>query len=316
MQTAARLGVADALGGDAKTYEEVARETGTHPDRMRRFLRALASLDVVRDLGEGRFELTPVGHCLRADVPGSLRPFLLMADSMWGELRHLPDCLRTGKNGFELGYGQAPFSVISQDPERAAIFNDAMSTLSVATGAAVAKAYDFADARRIVDVAGGHGKVLASILAAHPHLTGTLFDMPSVVAGAGALLAREGVADRCEVVGGDMFASVPQGGDIYLLSHIVHDWEDAPARQILQSCRRVMRPEARLLVVDLVLPERVKPDPRVAGDMLFDLMMMVAMGGRERTAGELEALLGSAGLQLQRVLPLPIPDKLAEAVPA
>jgi SAM-dependent methyltransferase len=316
MQTATKLGVPDALGGNARTYQEVAQATGTNADRMRRLLRALASLDVVRDLGGGMFELTPVGNCLRAEVPGSLRPMLLLGDSLWGELEFLPDCVKTDRNAFELRHGQAPFAYIAQHPERAAIFNDAMSALSAATGAALPQAYDFANVRRIVDVAGGHGTVLASILKAHPHLHGTLLDMPSVVEGARPLLAREGVADRCEVAAGDMFASVPADGDLYLLTHIIHDWDDAPASQILQSCRRAMGPDARLLIVDLVLPERVEASPRAAGEMLFDLAMMVAMGGRERTAAEIEALLGTAGLRLERVISLPIPDRVVEAAPA
>jgi SAM-dependent methyltransferase len=315
VHAAAKLGVPDALGGGARTYEEVARVTGTDADRMRRLLRALASLDVVRDLGEGRFELTPVGNCLRSDVPGSLHPFMLLHDGQWWEIECLPDCVKTGRNAYELRHGQAPFAFISQHPELDALFNSAMTTLSAITAPALAQAYDFSSVRRIVDVAGGHGLVLASLLKAYPHLRGILFDTPPVVEGAKPLLARDGVADRCEVVGGDMFESVPAGGDLYLLSHIVHDWNDGPASKILQACRRAMGPETRLLIVDLVLPERVEPDPRITGDMLFDLIMMVSMGGRERSAGELAALLGTAGLRVERVIPTAIPDKVVEAVP-
>jgi hypothetical protein len=315
MHAATRLGVADALGGGAKTYADVAHQAGLDPDRTRRLLRALASIDVVRDLGAGRFELTPVGHCLRADVPGSMRPMMLMMDSMWGEVQYLPESIRTGKNGFELRHGQAPFTYLAQNPERAAIFNDAMTRLSIITGVEVPKAYDFSKVRHIVDVAGGHGLVVASILKANPHLTGTLIDMPNVVEGTRPLLAREGVADRCEVVAGDILTAVPEGGDLYLLSHIIHDWNDEPARQILRACRRAMGPQAKLLMVDMVLPDQVVPDPRAAAELLFDLTMMVAMGGRERTAGELEALLGTAGLRLERIIPMPIQDKLIEAVP-
>jgi hypothetical protein len=157
--------------------------------------------------------------------------------------------------------------------------------------------------------------VLATILKAHRHLHGTLLDMPSVVEGAPTLLAREGVADRCEVVGGDMFESVPSGGDLYLLSHVIHNWEDAPAASILQSCRCAMAAEARLLIVDRAPPERAEPDPAVADDMMIDLNMMTVFASRERTAGEFKALLTRAGLRLERVISLLIPDKLIEAVP-
>jgi SAM-dependent methyltransferase len=311
-----QAGVPDCLGNGARTFEDIAQTTGTHPDRMHRLLRVLAAADVVRDLGSGRFELTPVGDCLRADAPNSVRSIALLTANSWPEMEHLDDCIRTGKNAFELRHGAAPFAYLAQHPERAAVFNEDMREFSVSTGAALVQAYDFATAGRVVDVGGGHGTVLASILRAHPHLRGTLLDRADVVAGAPALLAREGVADRCELVAGDMLASVPAGGDVYLLSHIVHDWLDAPARQILEACRAAMTPDARLLIVDRLMPERVEPGPAAETDLLFDLTMMVMMGGRERTAAELDTLLATSGLRLQRTVSLPTPDKLVEAVPA
>jgi orsellinic acid C2-O-methyltransferase len=318
VQVAAKLGVPDVLGSGARTFAEVAQVTRTEADRMRRLLRLLASIDVVRDLGEGRFELTAVGDCLRADVPHSVRAIaLLNSEGFWPAFGSLADCIRTGKNAYQIQHGlDGAFSYMAQNPELAAIFDDAMSAYSTFTGPAVAQSYDFSNVRRVVDVGGGHGKVLATILKAHPHLFGTLLDMPSVVEGAPPLLAREDVADRCEVVGGDMFASVPAGGDVYLLSHIIHDWEDEPATRILRACRRAMAPEARLIIADRVLPERVEADPVAAGDLLLDLGMMVMLAGRERTESEFEALLATAGLRLQRVISLPIPDHIIEAVPA
>jgi hypothetical protein len=317
VQVATKLGVADVLGDGAQTFDEIAQATGTQPDRMRRLLRVLASVDVVRDLGSDKFELTPVGDCLRGEGPHRVRAIaLLNSDGFWPAFDSLADCIRTGKNAFQIQHGlDGIFAYTARNPELAAIVNDAMSAFSTVTGPAVAQACDFANVERVVDVGGGHGKVLASILRAHPHLRGTLFDLPSVVEGAPAILAQEGVADRCDVVGGDMFASVPAGGGVYLLSHVIHDWEDAPARQILEACRRAMAPEARLVICERVLPERVEPDPAHASDLLFDLSMMVFAGGRERTASEYEALLGTAGLRLQRVVSMPIADKLVEAVP-
>ena len=317
LHSAVRLGVPDCLGAGARTFEEIAQLTGTHPDRMRRLLRVLAAVDIVRDLGAGKFELTAVGDCLRADAPGSVRSIVLLTANSWPEMEHLDDCIRTGKNAFELRHGVAPFAYLAQHPERAAVFNEAMREFSESTGAALLQAYDFTTVGRVIDVGGGHGTVLASILNAHAHLRGVLLDRPDVAAGAPALLARAGVADRCEVVPGDMLASVPAGGDVYLLSHIVHDWLDEPARRILQACRAAMAPQARLLIVDRLMPERVEPGPVAENDLLYDLTMMVMMGGRERTAAELKTLLGSAGLRLERIALLPsTPDKLVEASPA
>jgi hypothetical protein len=160
--------------------------------------------------------------------------------------------------------------------------------------------------------------VLASILKAHPHLRGTLLDVPRVVEGARAFLAKEGVADRCDVVEGNMFASVPAHGDLYLLSHILHDWDEERAGAVLQACRRAMAPQSKLLIADLVLPERAEPNPVMQNNMLFDLVMMVWTGGRERTEGELRALLNAARLRLVGVIPMPmqIADSLVEATPA
>jgi hypothetical protein len=159
-----------------------------------------------------------------------------------------------------------------------------MSANSALVGATAAKAYDFSGVDRIVDVGGGQGKVLASILEAHPNVRGVLFDLPRVVEGASAFLAKEGVADRCEAVAGDMFAAVPAGGDIYMLSHVIHDWDDEHSTKVLQTCRRAMASSAKLLILDRVMPERVEPDPLVQGKVLLDLRMMVGtVGGRERT---------------------------------
>jgi hypothetical protein len=318
VHVAAKMGVPDVLGSGAKTFSEIAETTGTEADRMRRLLRMLASVDVVRDLGEGRFELTPVGDCLRVDAPRSVRAVaLLNSEVFWPAVDSLADCIRTGKNAFQIQHGlDGAFAYLAQHPELAAVFDNAMSAFSTLTGPALAMGYDFANVGRVVDVGGGHGKVLASILKAHPHLRGTLLDMPSVVEGAPALLAREGVADRCEVVGGDMFTAVPAGGNVYLLSHVIHDWEDAPATQVLQACRRAMAPEARLVIVDQVLPERVEPNSAAASGLLLDLTMMVMLAGRERTASEFRALLAAAGLRLERVIPMQIADSLVEATPA
>jgi hypothetical protein len=159
--------------------------------------------------------------------------------------------------------------------------------------------------------------MLASILKAHPHLRGTLYDLPRVVDGASVFLAQEGIADRCEVVGGDMFTSVPAGGDLYFLSRIIHDWDDPRATDILRSCRRAMSPNAKLLILDRVLPEQLQADPMAQSHAILDLTMMLwTAGGRERTAKEFAAIIELAGLRLDRVIPTNIPDSLLEVTPS
>lgn len=319
VHAATKLGVADVLGKGALRFDEIAQATQTRPDRMHRLLRALASFDVVKDLGAGRFELTPVGDCLRTDAPASVRPLVLLmgSENFWQALASLDACVKTGQNAYQILYGvENSFAYYEKHPQAARIFDDAMSAASALVGAIAARAYDFSGVRRVVDVGGGHGKVLASILKANPHLRGTLFDLPRVAEGASALLAKEGVADRCDAVGGDMFASAPSGGDVYLLSHVIHDWDDSHATKVLQVCRRAMAPAAKLLILDRVMPERMEASPTVQGNVLLDLRMMVGtVGGRERTAEEFKSLLGAADLQLTRIIPTPAPVSVIEATP-
>jgi hypothetical protein len=317
---ATRLGVPDALGEGARTSAEVAEATGTSPAMMHRLLRALAAFEVVRDLGDGAFELTAVGDCLLADAPRSVRPLVLMwgSDSSWQACSKLAECVRTGENAYRILHGvDNLFPYLDKDPEQARIFDAGQSAGAAVIGAVAAQACDFTGVRKVVDVGGGHGGVLASILKAHPGPGGVLFDLPRVVQGAAASLAREGVADRCELVGGDMFQAVPAGGDLYLLSHVIHDWGDADAARVLQSCRRAMHPGARLVILDRVMPERIEPSLEAQGHVLSDLTMMIAHGhARERTGRELKTLLGTAGLRLLRIVPTQAPVSLLEAVPA
>jgi hypothetical protein len=159
--------------------------------------------------------------------------------------------------------------------------------------------------------------MLASILKTHPHLRGTLYDLPRVAESASVFLAQEGIADRCEVVGGDMFTSVPTGGDLYFLSRVIHDWDDPRATEILRSCRRAMAQNAKLLILDRVLPEQVQPGPMTQSHAVLDLTMMLwTAGGGERTAKEFEAIITSAGLRLDRIIPMTIPDSLLEVTAA
>jgi hypothetical protein len=316
---AVKLGIPDVLDKGAMSSVEIANKIGTQPDTTLRLLRALAAFNIVRDIGAGEFKLTAVGDCLRADVPNSLRPLILLygSETFWQITASLAECVRTGKNAFQLLHGmESIFAYLEKQGHMAPIFDDAMTSHSSITGQTVVEAYDFGAVGRVVDVAGGRGKMLASILKAHPHLNGTLFDLPRVVENALGLLVTEGVASRCEIVGGDMFTSVPPGGDLYLLVRVIHDWDDPRAIDILGSCRRAMGPKATLLIIDRAMPERVEPSPLTQSYALADLtMMMVTGGGRERTAKQFEALLNATGLRLERVVPMHVLGSLIEATP-
>ena len=316
---AAKLGIADLLAGGSKTSQELATATGSHAGAMRRLLRVLVAFGVVAETEPGRFALTPLSECLRRDAPGSMRPLVLMYgdDNFWQTTRAYADCIRTGETAFSHLFGvDTSFDYYPQHPELGATFNDGMTVLSGMTSAAVVAACDCSGAKLLVDVAGGHGQLIAALLKANPAMRGILFDLPRVVEGALPLLEKERVADRCELAGGDIFVSIPSGGDIYLLSRIIHDWDDERAREILRNCAAAMTQRSRLVIVDVVLPEVIEPSPSVQAQMLLDLNMLARTGGRERTDAEFQTLLASAGLRLDRIVPTGTPVSLVEAVKA
>ena len=315
---AAKLGLADLLADEPRSAEDLATAAGAHPASLWRLLRALAAFGVFREADDGRFALAPSGECLRADAPNSLRPLVLLYGHQdhwrtWGELEH---CMRTGETAAKLLFGSDDaFARYATDPGLGAAFNAGMTVMSAMAAEAVVATYDFSGLSRVVDVGGGQGRLIAAILRANPGLHGVLFDLPQVARGAARLLAEAGVADRCEVAGGDMFEAVPEGGDLYLLKSVVHDWDDARAAAVLANCRGAMAGRgARLLLVERVLPDRIEPTPLVQSQMLSDLNMLVRTGGRERTEGEFRALLDASGLRLVRVLQTGTQMGLVEAL--
>jgi hypothetical protein len=301
IHVAASLGIADLLADGTRTSDDLAHEAGADPDTLYRLLRALASVGVLHE-GDGRlFSLTPLGELLRSDVPGSLhgwaayagRPYFWAA---WAELLH---SVRTGENAFRHVHGQDIWSYRADRPEESALFDAAMKALTGASIAAVIDAFDFSRFGTLVDVGGGNGALLASVLAANPALRGVLFDQAHVVAGADQVLEAAGVADRCQIESGDFFEAVPEGGDAYLLRSIIHDWEDEESRAILRVVRAAMPEGAALLVV-----ERDLGAPNEDAPVKFsDLNMLVGPGGRERTQDEYAALLESTGFRLVGVTP-------------
>jgi hypothetical protein len=293
LHVAARLDIADRLAAGARSSDELAAETETHADALYRLLRALAAAGILHELDGRRFELTELGEGLRSDVPGSVRGWALMIGRPmhWNTWSSLVESVRTGENTFRLVHGTDVWSYRAQRPEEEAIFDGAMTSVTGLFDAAVLDAYDFARFRSVVDVAGGRGALLASILARHETIRGVLFDQPAVVANAGELLDRFG--ERCSVVGGSFFESVPSGADAYLLKAILHDWEDGECVAILRVIREAMPDDAVVLVLerDLGGPNENPPAK------FSDLNMLVNPGGRERSEEEYAALFASAGLR-------------------
>ena len=227
----------------------------------------------------------------------------------WGAFLY---SLETGKTAMEQVWGVPLFAYLAQHPEAATAFSEAMVGFHGQEPPAVVAAYDFARFQTLVDVGGGTGNLLTAILHAHPHLRGILYDLPHVVADARTRLDTRGIAARCELMAGDFFASVPPGGDAYLLSHIIHDWDEAQCLTILRQCHRAMGPDSCLLLVETVLPPGDTPHP----GKLLDLLMLTVPGGRERTADEYAALLAAASLRLTRIVPTASSVSIVEAVAA
>jgi hypothetical protein len=310
---ATRLGIADTLGDGALTADEVAHRVGADPGATYRVMRALASNGVLK-LRRGRFRLTRVGRALRTDHQGSMAPMAAMVGTAehwehWGSLLH---SVQTGGTAVEELRGAPIFEYLETNPAYAAVFNDAMTGVSAVAIEMAVPLYDFTERKLIVDVGGGHGALLAAVLARAPQARGILFDLPSVVDGAGALLDQAGVADRCTLEGGSFFEAVPDGADAYLLKAVIHDWDDEKSLTILRNVRTAIAADGKLLLMELVLPEDAPPHP----GMLVDLEMLVHAGGRERTASEYRDLLYRAGFRLSRVIPTAGPMSIVEAVPA
>ena len=313
LYVAAKLGIADLLADGPQPIDVLAAATGTQAASLYRVLRALASRGVFMQDERQRFALTPRAALLRTNVPGSLRSMAVYWGSpwLWNAWSHLLDGVHTGQIAFDLAHGMSFFAYLAQHPDAAAVFNQYMAEAPMQRHAAIAASVDVAGMRLLVDVGGGHGASLSAILQAHPALRGVLFDLPQVVAGARTPLLAAGVADRCDIVEGDFFAAVPAGGDAYLLSAILHDWDDDHALQILQNCRRVMPGHGKLFVAELIVPEGNVPSHA----KLVDVIMLTMLGGQQRTEAEFRALFARAGFQLTNVVPTPSGICMIEGVP-
>ncbi|MGA2242502.1 MAG: methyltransferase [Verrucomicrobiota bacterium] len=310
---AAKLGVADHLKDGPRSIVELATATRTHAPSLYRLMRALASIGVFAEDKSGRFALTPMAECLRTDAPNSVCAVAIMTGEdwwwkAWGRILH---SVQTGKSSFQHVHGMRFFEYMTKNPEAGAIFDRAMASYTAQTGAQVVAAYSFDKARVVVDVGGGHGALLAAILRHHPSVRGIVFDQPATVEIAKGFLESQRLLARCQVLGGDFFESVPEGGDTYLLQHVVHDWDDENATKILRNCHRAMPPDGKLLLVEMVIPFGNRP---FLGKFLDLGVLMMENGARERTELEYRNLLSVAGFDVTRIIPLPSPDSVIEAV--
>jgi hypothetical protein len=311
---AAQLGLADRIGGQARSADELAGELELHPRSLYRFMRSLAGMGILTEVSTGTFGLTPLGEALKADAPGSARATILtlvgpICSLSFDRLLH---SLKTGETGFKQAYGMPLFDYLAEHPDEASIFSETMVGIHGREPPAVAEAYDFSGFERIVDVGGATGNMLVHILGRHEGPRGVLFDLPHVVADAPDFIARHGLQDRISIESGSFFESAPAGGDAYILSHIIHDWQEDECRTILGNCRRAMQENGKLLIVEMVLPEGDTPH---FGKMT-DMVMLVAPGGEERTAEEYAVLLESADFRLTQVVPTASEVSVVEAVPA
>jgi hypothetical protein len=311
---AAQLGVADLLASSPRPIADLSAATGVDAQSLYRVLRALASRGLFREDGDKRDSLTPLAEPLRQDAPHSIRPQALWSGSeayrrAWGDLAY---SVRTGQPAFDHVYGKPFFDYLAEDPTLAKIFNDVMTSDSSDEGAAIAGAHDFSGYRRIVDVGGGHGALLAAVLDRYPDPSGLLFDLPDVVETAHGGIDRHIAAHRVEKVAGDFSEAVPAGADAYLLKWIVHDWNDEAAVRILTNCRTAMAPAGKVLLVEVVIPKGTAgPDAT-----RLDTTMLVFTGSRERTEREYRDLLDRAGLTLVKTTPTASQLSILEATAA
>lgn len=305
-----KLGISDLLAGGPKTVEELATATKVHAPSLYRIMRALASFGVYTEGEDKTFALNPMADLLRADSPGSLRDVsIFMGEdwhwNVWAKTMH---SVQTGKPAWPQVHGQEVFPYLESNKEASAVFDKAMTSFSNLASKAVVSAYNFAGIETLVDIAGGQGRLLVSILEANPSLRGILFDQAHVIAGAKEVLANTSVAERLEVVSGDFFKNVPSA-DAYIMKHIIHDWDDERAVAILKTIKQSMKAGGRVLLVESVLEAGSKHD----FGKLLDIEMLVSPGGMERTADEYAALFAASGLSLKGITRTQSPYSVIEA---
>jgi hypothetical protein len=310
-----QLRIPDLLVPGPRTADSLAPSSGAHADALHRVLRALAMVGVFAEVAPRTYALTPVSDMLRSDHPSQMREMSMFMGHPFhlNVFRELPYTLATGKPAIDKVYGMPCFEAMQSMPDVQEHFQKAMTSYSSQIAPAVLDAYDFSGVATLMDVAGGHGRTLCEILSRYPKMKGILFDMPEVVEHENCKTCILNLSGRCQRVGGNFFEQIPAGADAYYMQHILHDWDDERALKILGHVRRALAgvPNARLLVVESVVPDGPEPHP----SKLLDIEMMMLPGGKERTDKEWRALFDEAGFRLARVTPTSMPKSVLEARP-
>jgi hypothetical protein len=314
---AARLGVADALGEEVRSVEQVAETCQADPDALHRLLRALASLGITEETTPRHFRLTAFGSPLRRDAAQSAwPPVVFWADLLADSWSLLTECVRTGKPASQLRDPNVP-SRWSQDPEANSIFRAVMGTAPAEDYAPIAKAWDFSRAKVVADLGGGGGSLILAVLEVYPGLQGMLVDLEPSIEAAKPRFASEKNSSRCKLLAADLMLSVPAGADVYMLKHVLHGRRDSEAITILKNCRAVIPENGTLLIIEFILPSLVShADPHLEAHLMSDLNMLAVTGGRERSEPEWKALLEAAGFRLIGVHPVGSDLGIVEARPA
>ncbi|MBW4435284.1 MAG: methyltransferase [Pelatocladus maniniholoensis HA4357-MV3] len=297
---AAKLGIADMLKNGPHSCDLLANSTRTNPQALYRLMRALASVGIFAENKQGCFTLTPLATYLQSDAPNSIRAFAISFGEehyrAWGDIIH---SIQTGDNAFQNLYGMPVFQYYAQNSEAGKIFDEAMTNVSAKDKVEVVAAYDFSSIHKLVDVGGGYGSFIASILKVNPTMEGILFERPSVIAGAKSVLETEGVSERCQVVAGNFLESVPRGGDAYILKYVIHLLDDERAIALLKNCHSAMVENGKLLLVEQIVP----PGDEPSWSKFLDIHMLIAIsGGRERTKMEYQTLFEASGFKLTKVI--------------
>jgi hypothetical protein len=297
----AQLAIADFIATGIFEVDALAEEASADPSALYRLLRAAATIGLCVETSPKRFALTPVGETLRTNRPGSMRDILLAetAPGHWLPWGRLVDSVRTGKPMTTETLGMDAWDYYAKNAEEGHCFARGMSNLSAVASEQVLAVYDPGDVKRVVDVGGSEGMMLRGLLRRVAEAHGVLFDRADIIHFARHAIAESGFADRVELIGGDFFKEVPKGGDLYIVKHILHDWNDAQCDVILKNIHVAAAPGSRLMIVEMLLPDQPQPSPVT----LMDINMMVMVGGRERTVADFHAMLSRCGYTLDRVVP-------------
>ncbi len=312
--TAARLGIPDALAAGPMTVDEIAAKAGAHRGATKRLMRMLAGIGVFAPAGGGRYALNPISEKLRDETPGSLKHmFIAETDGVhWRCWEKAVDAVRTGLPRPKPVFGLAAFDYYGQHKDEGEQFGRAMANVSGMVSKFVLDAYDFGGLKTIMDVGGGNGSMVRTILAKYPQAHGIVADLPYIADQANAAIRESGMAERCRFEPTDFFQSVPGGADGHLLKFILHDWNDDECAKILENCRAAIAPGGRLMVLEVIVPDGPESD----FSHMMDMNMLVMTGGMERTAAEYEALFARGGWRLRRIVRSPSPFSVIEGEPA